>query len=291
MVPKEVLKKIRALEIKTRKIVQSTFSGEYHSVFKGSGISFAEVREYQDGDDSRLIDWKVTAKMNTPFIKVFEEERELNVYLLVDLSGSGDFGSVEQTKVEVAAEIAAVLGFSAINNNDKVGLLLFSDHVEKFIPSKKGKEHVLRILRDIFYLKPESRKTSIDAALTTLNKTLKKKSIVFLISDFIDRNYEKSMKMASRKHDLVPIVIEDPREKDLPKSGLVYLEDSETGETIYLDTSSEKVRQSYSNMKLAHQLERERFFKSIKVDSINVSLDESYIKPLSNYFLKRAKRK
>ncbi|RAP36839.1 DUF58 domain-containing protein [Candidatus Marinamargulisbacteria bacterium SCGC AAA071-K20] len=291
MVPKEVLKKIRALEIKTRKIVQNTFSGEYHSVFKGSGISFAEVREYQDGDDSRLIDWKVTAKMNTPYIKIFEEERELNVYLLVDLSGSGNFGSIEQTKVEVAAEIAAVLGFSAINNNDKVGLILFSDHVEKFIPSKKGKKHVLRILRDIFYLKPESRKTNIGSALDTLNAMIKKKSIVFLISDFVDYNYEKSMKIASRKHDLVPIVIEDPKERELPKSGLVYLEDNETGDTIYLDTNNEQVRQSYSNMKLARQLERERFFKSIKVDSVSVSLDKSYIQPLSNYFLNRAKRK
>ena len=196
MVPKEILKKIRALEIKTRKIVQSTFSGEYHSVFKGSGISFSEVRDYQDGDDSRLIDWKVTAKMNAPYIKVFEEERELNVYLLVDLSGSGEFGSVSQTKVEVAAEIAAVLGFSAINNNDKVGLFLFSDRVEQFIPSKKGKKHVLRILRDIFYFKPESKKTSIDSVLTALNTMTKKKSIVFLISDFMDYKHEISEQKA-----------------------------------------------------------------------------------------------
>lgn len=291
MVPKEILKKIRALEIKTRKIVQSTFSGEYHSVFKGSGISFSEVRDYQDGDDSRLIDWKVTAKMNAPYIKVFEEERELNVYLLVDLSGSGEFGSVSQTKVEVAAEIAAVLGFSAINNNDKVGLFLFSDRVEQFIPSKKGKKHVLRILRDIFYFKPESKKTSIDSVLTALNTMTKKKSIVFLISDFMDYNYEKSMKLASRKHDLVPIVLEDPKERKLPKSGLVYLEDSETGDTFYLDTHDERVRQSYSNMRLARQLERERFFKSIKLDSINISLGDSYIQPLSQYFINRAKKR
>lgn len=291
MIPKEILKKIRALEIRTRKVVQNTFSGEYHSVFKGSGISFAEVREYQDGDDIRSIDWKVTARMNSPFVKEFEEERELNVYLLVDLSGSGNFGSIEQTKVEVAAEIAAVLGFSAINNNDKVGLLLFSDQVEKFIPSKKGKDHVLRLLRDIFYFKPKSKKTCINEALATLNKMIKKKSIVFLISDFVDFNYEKSMKLASRKHDLVPIVIEDPKEKALPKAGLVYLEDNETGETMYLDTANEQVRQSYMNMKLAEQLERNRFFKSINVDSITISLDKSFIQPLSAYFLNRVKRK
>lgn len=284
MIPKELLKKIKTLEIKTRRIVQNTMSGEYHSKFKGMGVNFAEVREYQVGDDIRLIDWKTTAKMGHPYIKIFEEERELTVIVAVDLSGSGEFGSGEKTKVDIAAEIAAILGFSAVKNNDKVGLLLFSDRVEKYVPPKKGKNHVLRVLRDIFFLKPESRKTSIKTAIEYLMKMMRKKAIVFLISDYIDVNYETSLKMLARKHEVVPILIEDERELNLPSVGILCLEDEETGEVMYLNSSDKDVRHAYRNLGRARVLEQERFFKTNNIRFIRVNTKESYVKPLVNYF-------
>jgi uncharacterized protein (DUF58 family) len=290
MIPAEVLQKIKKLEIKTRQIVNATFTGEYHSVFKGRGINFAEVREYQDGDEVKLIDWNVTAKMGTPFVKVFEEERELTVILAVDLSASGNFGSGEQSKAEIAAEIAAIFGFSANNNNDKVGLLLFSDEIERFIPPKKGKSHIFRLLREIFYFEPKSKKTSISKALDYLMKTNKKKAIVFFISDFIDNGYEKQMRCVARKHDLVPVIIEDPREIDLPKSGLMLLEDEETGDTMYLNTRSKDVREKFKNIKLARKLSQERFFKSVNITPIRVECGKSYTNELVRYFKNRAKR-
>lgn len=290
MTAAHILKKIKALEIRTRKLVRNVFSGEYHSVFKGTGISFAEVREYFFSDDHRLIDWKVTAKMNAPFIKLFEEERELNVILMVDLSGSGDFGSLSRTKVQIAAEIAAVLGFSASRNNDKVGLLLFTDRVEHYIPSKKGKKHVMRLLRDIFYFSPKSKKTSISTALDALNKAVKTRSVVFLISDFMDYNFEKSMQLTSKKHDLVPIVIEDPHETQLPDAGLVCVEDPESGELLYLNTSDERVRDSFLNMSLAKRLEQDRFFKSIAVQPVRIHTNQSYARPLDHFFKTRMRR-
>jgi uncharacterized protein (DUF58 family) len=290
MIPKELLKKIKTLEIKTRKIVQTTMSGEYHSSFKGMGINFAEVREYQVGDDVRLIDWKTTARFGHPFIKVFEEERELTVIIAVDLSGSGEFGSGEKTKVDVAAEIAAVLGFSAVKNNDKIGLLLFSDRIEKYVPPKKGKNHVLRLLRDIFFLKPESKKTSLKTAMDYIMKTIKKKAIVFLISDFIDNNYEQPLKLMNQKHEVIPILIEDERELNLPAAGILCLEDEESGEVIYINSNKQDVRHAFRNLGLARTLEQERFFKANNINVVRVNTKDSYIKPLIHYFKYRTKK-
>lgn len=289
MIPAELIKKIRALEIKTRNIVQGTFSGEYHSVFKGHGMSFAEVREYQPGDDVRLIDWNVTARTGSPFIKIFEEERELTVILALDISGSGEFGSMNRTKADIAAEIAAILGFSANNNNDKVGLLLFSDQVERYIPPKRGKDHIMRILRDIFYLQPKNKKTSINAALDYLLKIHKKQAIVFLISDFIDQNYDHLLRVTARKHDLIPIIMRDPKEISLPRSGLLLLEDNETGETLYINTNSLDVRHRFKNIMLAQRLELERLFKSLKITPIFVE-SADYFTALKNYFQKRSRK-
>ncbi|MFT5170463.1 MAG: hypothetical protein ACI9BD_000230 [Candidatus Marinamargulisbacteria bacterium] len=290
MIPREVLKRIKALEIKTRQIVNTTFTGQYHSVFKGQGISFSEVREYQPGDEVRMIDWKVTARTGKPHIKVFEEERELTVILAVDLSASGTFGSQEKSKVQIAAEIAAVLGFSANNNNDRVGLMLFSDEVEHYIPPKKGRDHIFRILRDIFYFEPKSKRTSIKNAMSFAQRVLKKKAIIFVISDFVDAGYEQVMQTMARKHDLVPIIVEDPRELDIPKCGLVLFEDEETGEQIYLNTNSEENRRAYHNIVLARQLEQDRFFKSRKISAIRINIGSSYLTPLTEYFKLRAKR-
>ncbi|MCP4050432.1 MAG: DUF58 domain-containing protein [bacterium] len=290
MIPREILKKVKNIEIKTRQIVNSTFTGSYHSAFKGRGISFSEVREYQPGDEIRQIDWHVTAKMNHPYIKLFEEERELTVILMVDLSASGDFGSFNISKANLASEIAAILGFSANNNNDRVGLILFSDKVEKFVPPKKGKNHMFAILREIFYYKPDSKKTSISNALDFMLKTNKKKSIVFLISDFIDSNYEKKMSIASRKHDMVPIIIRDPKEENLPKAGLLNIEDSETGEILTINTRSVSIRQSFQNIIFARHTELIRFFKSINIKHINLNTEKPYVRALIDYFKYRADR-
>ncbi len=291
MIPIEVIKRIRAIEIKTRKIVNTTFTGEYHSVFKGQGISFSEVREYQPGDDVRLIDWNVTAKTGSPHIKVFEEERELTVMLCIDLSASGDFGTVDKTRVEMAAEVAAVLGFSALNNKDKVGLILFTDQIEHYIPPKKGKDHMFRILREIFYHQANSKRTSIKVGLDYLNKICKKKAIVFLISDFIDEGYEQNLRISARKHDLVPIMITDPKERELPDTGIMAFEDEETGEVLHLNTSSKDIRERFTNVVLARHLEKERLFKSLKLTPVKIELDQSYVKPLDNYFKSRAGRR
>lgn len=290
MIPKAILKKVRALEISTRKIVQSTFSGDYHSVFKGQGLSFADLREYQPGDDVRNIHWSVSAKMNSPHIKLYDEERELTVFILVDLSGSGEFGSMEKTKVEIAAEISAILGFSAIRNNDKVGLVLFTDEVELFIPAKKGKDHILRLLRDIFYVKPKSRKTNIGKALDYFMNMVTKKSVVFLISDFLDNHFEKSLKVVSRKHDVIPIVIEDPRELDLPKAGIIVLEDEESGEVIHINSNSQSLREAYKNIRYANQMKTDRYFKKMNLDWVRLNLSMDYIKPLALFFKKRLKK-
>lgn len=290
MIPKELLQKIKAIEIRTRHLVSSTFSGEYHSVFKGQGMSFAGIRKYQSGDDLRFMDWKVTARTGVPYVKEFEEERELTVVLAFDLSASKDFGSGTQTKAEVAAEIVAVLGFSAVNNEDKVGLLLFSDQVELFIPPKKGKQHMLRLVRDIFYYKAHSKKTDISVATDFLAKMIKKKAIIFLISDFLDSSIESSVSLIAKKHDLVPIVLFDTREKQLLNSGILSLEDNETGKTLYLNSSLSSVREAYQNMVLTQELEIERIFKSLKLDFINIDTSKSYLEPLSNYFINRSKR-
>ena len=288
MLSKDLVKKIKAIEIKTRRLVSSTFSGSYHSVFKGQGISFANVRDYQSGDDTRFIDWKVTARTGRPYIKEFEEERELTVILMVDLSGSKQFGSHTKTKATIATEIATILGFSAINNQDKVGLLLFSDQVELFIPPKKGKKHMLRLIRDIFFYKPKSKKTNIGVATDYLVKMIKKKAIVFLISDFLDTQLDSALSLISKKHDVVPIALYDPREKSLLNCGIIALEDNETGEYLYLN--SNLVQGTYANMILSQSLELQRLFKSLKLDFIHLDTSQSYVEPLSHYFSNRLTR-
>lgn len=287
---KELLKQVRHIEIKTRGLVNQVFSGEYHSVFKGRGMEFSEVREYQIGDDIRNIDWNVTARNGSPFIKVFEEERELTVMLLIDLSGSLSFGSVNKTKQQIAAELSAILAFSAMKNNDKVGLIMFSDRIEKFVPPRKGKSHVLRIIREILDFEPEGNETDIKSALEYFNHAVKKRSIVFLISDFIDSGYEKILKIVGKKHDFVGLVLSDPRENELPKAGLIQFRDAETGEFRYIDTSDKKIRNWFYSRRNEQLQFRKELFKSSGLDAVEINTDKSYIKPLVNFFKLREKR-
>jgi len=290
MIPKEILKKVKRIEITTRGIVNEVFSGEYHSVFKGRGMEFAEVREYQIGDDIRNIDWNVTARNGHPYVKVYDEERELTVMLLVDVSASGSFGTTNQLKGELAAELCAVLAFSAIKNNDKVGLIIFSDKIEKFIPPRKGKQHVLRVIREILFFKPEDARTDLNISLEYLTRVIKRRSIVFLISDFLTENYEKSIQVANKKHDIIAINIIDPREIDIPNVGFIELEDAETGEIILLDTSNTQIRDTFYSESQQDRSKREKFFKSIGVDNINILTGRSYIEPITKFFKMRAKR-
>ena len=290
MIPKSLIKKIKALEISTRQIVNTSISGSYHSAFKGQGLNFADLREYQVGDDIRNIHWSVSAKVGNPYVKLYEEERELTVFIMVDLSGSGEFGSNEKIKTEIAAEIAAILGFSAIKNNDKVGLLLFTDKVELFIPAKKGKKHILRLLRDISYFKPENRKTDIGKALRYLLNMAPKKAIVFVISDFQDETFEENLKITAKKHDIVPVIIEDPVELKLPKSGIVALEDQETGEVIYINSSSKNMQEAYKNIKYSEKIKFERQLKKMNMDWIRLNTTADYLKPLTHFFKQRLKR-
>jgi uncharacterized protein (DUF58 family) len=290
MIPKEILKKVKRIEITTRGLVNEVFSGEYHSVFKGRGMEFAEVREYQMGDDIRNIDWNVTARSGSPFVKIFDEERELTVMLLVDVSSSGNFGTTTQMKGEIAAELCAVLAFSAIKNNDKVGLIIFSDKIEKFIPPRKGKQHVLRVIREILFFKPEDSQTDLNVALEYLSRVIKRRSIVFLVSDFLTENYEKSLQVANRKHDIIAINIIDPREVELPSIGFIEMEDAETGETVIVDTSNPAIRGSFYNESKDERDKREKFFKSIGVDNINIKTDRSYVEPITRFFRMRARR-
>ncbi|HTB07879.1 MAG TPA: DUF58 domain-containing protein [Bacteroidia bacterium] len=285
----ELLKKVRKIEIKTRGLSQELFSGEYHTAFKGRGMSFSEVREYQPGDDIRSIDWNVTARFNHPYVKIFEEERELTVILLVDMSASESFGTQKQLKQEMITELCAVLAFSAIQNNDKIGVIFFTDVIEKFIPPKKGKSHILHIIRELIQFKPTSKKTNISMALRYFTNAIKKKSIAFLISDFMDRGFLDALKIASNKHDLVALRIYDKREKELPNMGLVKFKDAETGKIMWLDTASQKVRGHYN----AAVREREDMLKDIFIksglDNVNVATNESYIGPLTTLFKKRGR--
>jgi len=290
MIPKEILKKVKRIEIATRGLVNEVFSGEYHSVFKGRGMEFAEVREYQIGDDIRNIDWNVSARMGHPYVKVFDEERELTVMLLVDVSSSGNFGTTNQMKGEIAAELCAVLAFSAIKNNDKVGLMIFSDKIEKFIPPRKGKQHVLRVIREILFYQPEEAQTDLSVALEYLSRIIKRRSIIFLISDFLTTDYEKALQVANKKHDIIAIDIIDPREIELPNIGFLELEDAETGETILVDTSNAGIRSGFFSHAHHDREEREKFFKSIGVDNINVYTDRSYVEPIVKFFRMRARR-
>lgn len=285
----ELLKKIRKIEIKTRGLSQNIFAGEYHSAFKGRGVIFSEVREYEPGDDVRDIDWNVTSRHNKPFVKVYEEERELTVMLLVDVSGSRDFGAVGEVKKERMAEIAATLAFSSIQNNDKVGVIFFSDKIEKFIPPKKGRKHILLIIREIINFEPESNGTDIDVALRFLTNAIKKRSTAFLISDFIDRHdYSKSMAIANRKHDLAAIQVYDRRDAEMPDVGLIRLRDMETSEDAWVDTSSKKVRQAYAREWYRQQQQLASVTMKSNVDMASVTTDEDFVKVLLGLFRRRA---
>ena len=283
----ELLKKVRKIEIKTRGLSKQVFSGEYHSAFKGRGMAFSEVRNYIPGDEIRTIDWNVTARFNEPFVKVFEEERELTVMLLIDISGSKSFGTDHVSKREFIAEIGAVLAFSATQNNDKIGAILFSDKIELYIPPKKGRKHILRIIRELIEFKPSSTKTNISEVLQNFNNFIKKKSIAFLISDFINKDYEDALKITSKKHDLIALRVVDQRERILTDVGLSLFKDSETGKEIWINTSNKRVREQYYQNALAIEHNTSQIFKRAKVDNANLNIQTGYIKPLMNLFKKR----
>ena len=290
MIPREILKKVKLIEIQTRGLVNNFFGGEYHSVFKGRGMTFSEVREYQPGDDIRLIDWNVTARSGNPFIKVFEEERELTVFLIVDISASGAFGSESQLKKNIGAEIASVLGFSAIKNNDKVGLILFSNEVVKYVPPKKGKSHVLRVIRELLYTKPNGNGSSIKNALEFLMKVSKRRCVVFLLSDFLDNKYWNSIRITNRKHDLIGIKIYDPYEINLPDIGMIKVEDPETGSMFWIDTSFEPDLKQMNNNNIKSLVDLEKQSAKIGLDIISISTTEDYVDPLMKFFKRRGKK-
>ncbi|WP_264559961.1 DUF58 domain-containing protein [Flavobacterium sp. N2270] len=284
---KEILKKVRKIEIKTRRLSDHIFSGEYHTSFKGRGMTFSEVRQYQYGDDVKSIDWNVTARTNEPYVKVFEEERELTMMLMVDCSGSEIFGTKNQFKSEIITEIAATLAFSSTNNNDKVGLILFSDQIELFIPPKKGKSHVLRIIRELIEFQPKSRKTDLAQALKFLSSVMKKKAIVFLISDFMVNNYEKTLKIAAKKHDLTGIRVYDEREKSIPNLGIVNMLDAESGEIMLVDTNSKSVRLAYEKEYADNVKYFSEMFSKSGAGVLSSRVDESYVTKLLGYFKAR----
>lgn len=288
---KEIFKKVRKIEIKTRGLSNQIFSGEYHSVFKGRGMAFSEVREYQYGDDIRNIDWNVTARYNHPYIKIFEEERELTVMLLIDVSGSNSFGTQMQLKQELITEIAAVLSFSAIQNNDKVGVIFFSDKIEKFIPPKKGSSHILRIIRELIDFKADNKGTDISEALRYFTNAIKKKSTAFLISDFMSEGYDKALQIANHKHDLIAIRVTDKRETELPNIGLTKMKDAETGKTVWVDTSSKKIRNYFHQWTDKKRRELDILFARFGIDMVKVYTGEDYVKPLMNMFKKRESRR
>jgi len=288
---RDLLKKVRQIEIKTRGVVNEILSGEYHAVFKGRGMNFAEVREYQVGDDVRSIDWNVSARMGHPYIKLFEEERELLVMLLCDVSSSSQFGSGASLKMEMATELAAVLAFSAIRNNDKVGLLLFTDKIEKFVVPRKGKTHILRILREMLNFEPERGGTNIRAALEFMNSVVKKRAIVFLLSDFIDKDYEQAVRIVSRKHDLIALHISDPREYILPDLGIVRVRDAESGKPMWVDTGSARVRKQLEAGFRGWQATVKKDFERSGVDYLPLSTDRDYVRPLIQFFKRREHRR
>ncbi len=290
MVPTEILRKVRRIELRTRHLVNTLFSGEYHSVFKGQGMAFSEVREYQAGDDVRQLDWNVTARMGHPFVKVFDEERELTVMLMVDASASGDFGSVDQMKGEIGVELCALLAFSAIQNNDRVGLIVFTDEVEAFIPPKKGRKHVLRVIRELLYFRPARSGTDVGRALEYLNRVSTRRSVVFVVSDFLASGFEAPLKVAARRHDLTAVLLSDPRERELPDAGMVELEDAETGEEMLVDTSDAQLREFFQNAVDTERQRRQRLFRSIDVDAVDITTASTYVDPLMRYFKERARR-
>ena len=290
MIPKEIFKKVRNVEIRTKGLVNDLFGGKYQSIFKGQGMTFSEVREYSAGDDIRMIDWNVTARNNGPFVKILEEERELTVYLLVDISASGDFGSINRLKSDIISEVAAILSFSAVKNKDKVGLILFTEEVEKFIPPEKSRSHVLRVIREIIFHKPSSLKTNISKALNFLMKVSKRRSIVFVISDFIDKGFWKPLKIINKKHDLIGIKISDPAELNFPDIGLFKIFDEENNQEHWVNSSSKVMRNSLS-IKIKNNLTKFRSkCKKNNFDLIEIDTVEDYVGPLINYFKKRGKK-
>ena len=287
----DLLKKIRKIEIKAKGLSNHIFSGEYQTAFKGKGMAFSEVREYQHGDDIRAIDWNVTARYNSPYIKIFEEEREMTVILLVDISKSGDFGTTTQSKRDLTTEISAVLAFSAINNNDKVGVIFFSDKIEKFITPAKGKTHILRIIREVLTLKPQSTGTNICTAIEYFNNVIKKRSVLFMLSDFMDNGFEKPLRISSKKHDVVAIHILDKRERELPQVGILPLKDTETGKIIYVDTSDDNLMASFSKKREKFNSDTKNLFKICGSDYISILTGSNYSKSLINFFKSRSLKK
>ncbi len=290
MIPREILSKVRHIEIVTRRLVNEVMAGSYHSVFKGRGMEFDEVREYSPGDDVRAIDWNVTARTGSPHVKTFIEERELTVLLMVDLSGSTAFGSNDRMKSELAAEICALLAFSAIRNNDRVGLLVFTDHVERFIPPKKGKNHVLRVIREVLYHRPEGRGTSIPAAVEHALRLLRRKSVIFLVSDFLADNLRRPLGVLNRNHDLVALRITDPREMDIPAVGIVPFEDPETGEVFFADTRNRRFRDAYREAAAKRLSGGEQLLRMLRIDFADIRTDRSYLEPIVQLFRRRALR-
>ena len=290
MIAEEILKKVRRIEIISKKSSQEIFAGEYHSAFKGRGMEFSEVREYVEGDDIRFIDWNVSSRMGKFYVKQFVEERELTVILAIDLSASLNFFSKSKSKKEIAAEISAIIAFTASLNNDKVGLLIFTDRVERFIPPKKGRTHILRIIREILDFKPKGKGTSIDNGLVYLNKVIKKKAILFLLSDFIDQDFQQSLKISSQKHDLIAVKISDPREITLPKAGVFILKDQETGEEFFVDFASKKTRTTFIKDYRENENHLLETFKKYGVDSITIDSEKDYEKPLFDFFMQRRKK-
>lgn len=283
----ELLKKVRRIEIKTKGLSRHIFAGEYHSAFKGRGIAFSEVREYQYGDDIRSIDWNVTARFNHPYVKIFEEERELTVMLLIDVSGSGNFGTVSGYKKDIMTEVAAVLSYSAIFNNDKIGVIFFSDKVEKFIPPQKGRTHILRIIRELLDFRPESNRTNLNEPLRFLTNAIRKRCTAFIISDFIVPDFEEALRIASNKHDVVALKIFDPVEESIPDIGLVKVMDSESGNEKWIDTSSKAVREAYEEWWASHMSVIRNTFRRCRVDSAEIRTGQDYVQPLINLFEKR----
>jgi uncharacterized protein (DUF58 family) len=290
MLPREILKKVRRIEITTSRLVTDFLSGQYESVFKGRGIEFDEVREYQPGDEIRSIDWNVTARMGRPFIKKYVEERQLTVMILLDASASSDFGTSKRLKKELAAEVCAVLAFAAIQNNDRVGLIIFTERIEKFIPPRKGLQHVLRVVREALYFKPKCKGTDIAGALKFLDSIISRRAVTFIISDFLAEDYKKPISIANRKHDVVAITITDPRETVLPDAGLVEMTDAESGASFTVDTSSAKLRAHYGAKAKNRLEERSRLFGSVNVDHIDIRTDKPYIEEFTKFFKMRKRR-
>src|SRR5262245_18914426 len=290
MLPADILKKVRRIEIRTNRLVNESLAGEYHSVFKGRGMEFSEVREYQFGDDMRSIDWNVTSSMGHPYVKTHEEERELTVILLVDFSASGEFGTRRQFKREIEAELCAILAFSAIKNSDRVGLIAVTDRIETFLRPRKGKDHVLRVIREVLYFRPQGRATDLKLALEFMYRTITKRSVIFVVSVFLARDYEQPLRVASRKHDVIAITVTDPREESLPSIGLLDLEDPETGERVLVDSANRRTRDAFRTWAQTRRATREALFRTNAIDSLELFTDRPYEVPLVRFFHRRARR-